>query len=140
MRPVAAYAPAFAVMFALILSGGGPGVAGDGRVPLPHPPKGAGVSCIASVPDMRRNHMNYLLHQRDETVRGGIRGNRFALRDCIGCHATPVKGSASPKLRSVKPFCSECHSYAAVRIDCFSCHTPETTEPLPGARRAEGAR
>lgn len=136
MNPVAAYARAFAMSLALLVSSGGWSMAGDGRVPLPHPPKGVGVNCVAPVPEMRRYHMEYLLHQRDETVRGGIRGAKFALRDCIGCHATPVFGSANLKLRSVKPFCSECHSYAAVKIDCFSCHTPETTKPPPGARRA----
>jgi hypothetical protein len=25
-------------------------------------------------------------------------------------------------------FCSSCHEYAAVKIDCFECHTPQRAE------------
>ncbi len=104
----------------------GPAWAGEqGRVPAPVPPKGIGQQCVAPVAEMRRYHMDYLSHQRDDTVRGGIRGAKFSLRDCIACHAVPAKAAQ----RSVEPFCDACHVYAAVKIDCFECHNATTTGP-----------
>ncbi len=97
--------------------------AGDSRVPLPAPAKAfKGEQCVEPVEDMRRNHYEYLLHQRDETLRQGIRGKKYSLRQCVECHAVPdPKIEGSP--RTLEPFCAECHAYAAVTIDCFECHT-----------------
>ncbi len=93
-----------------------------GDVPLPATPKAfKGEQCVEPVGKMRRLHMEYLLHQRDETLRQGIRGKKYSLRACIECHAVPEKPGAVE--RSVEPFCASCHKYAAVRIDCFECHT-----------------
>jgi len=113
----------------LILAGfalaGAPAVAGD--VPVPHPAKAAkGEKCVAPIPEMRRNHMNLLKHQRDDTLRKGIRGNPFSLKGCVDCHAVPDKAAGGA--RTVRPFCQTCHSYAAVKIDCFSCHTGKADE------------
>ncbi|MDA0304717.1 MAG: hypothetical protein O3B76_00270 [Proteobacteria bacterium] len=93
-----------------------------------------GDKCVEPVDVMRRDHMNYLLHQRDETVQQGIRGKKYSLRQCIECHAVPDKQAGGE--RTVEPFCGECHKFAAVTIDCFQCHTnkPEkvkSTEALP---------
>ena len=96
------------------------GFAGD--VPVPKPAKAAkGEKCVAPIPEMRRNHMNLLKHQRDDTLRSGIRGNPFSLRECVECHAVP--DDAAGGARTVRPFCQTCHEYAAVSIDCFNCHT-----------------
>lgn len=101
------------------------GHAGD--VPVPSPAKAAkGEKCVAPIPYMRRNHMNLLKHQRDETLRRGVRGNPFSLRGCVECHAVPDKAAGGA--RTVRPFCQTCHSYAAVNIDCFSCHTGKAEE------------
>jgi hypothetical protein len=105
-----------------------PVLAADGpRAPVPKPPKAAkGAECVEPVADMRRNHMIYLDHERDETVHKGIRGRKHSLKGCVDCHA--VSDPAAGTARTVAPFCAECHRYAAVRIDCFDCHaqTPET--------------
>ena len=94
-------------------------------VPLPHLSKAIkGEQCVEPNDIMRRNHMNYLMHQRDETVIEGIRGKKYSLQACIECHATIDPEIEDDKIRSVKPFCAECHSYAAVKIDCFACHNP----------------
>ena len=69
---------------------------------------------------MRRSHMDLLKHQRDDTVHGGIRGAKFSLKGCIDCHASQQTGSVA---RAETNFCVSCHSYAAVKIDCFECHT-----------------
>lgn len=96
--------------------------AGEGRVPLPHPAKAAkGKKCVAPIPEMRRFHMNYLKHQRIDTLRKGIRGNPYSLTGCVDCHAVPDKKAGGA--RTLRPFCQTCHSYAAVKLDCFSCHT-----------------
>jgi hypothetical protein len=79
-----------------------------------------GESCVAPVAEMRRDHMKMLLHQRDRTLRQGLREPRFSLKGCVDCHASRKTGSVLGK----DGFCSSCHEYAAVRIDCFECHSP----------------
>ena len=96
-----------------------------GNIPLPHPAKATeGEQCVEPNDIMRRNHMTYLMHQRDETVIEGIRGKKYSLQQCINCHATVDPEIQDGKIRTIKPFCAECHSYAAVKIDCFACHNP----------------
>ena len=99
----------------------------SGSVPQPHPPKGKGVQCVAETPFMRRNHPDLLKHQRDDTLRLGIRGEKYSLKDCIACHAVPGKTGKPVTYREPEHFCKSCHTYAAVTIDCFECHasTPE---------------
>ncbi|MCP5265981.1 MAG: hypothetical protein H6934_07700 [Burkholderiaceae bacterium] len=100
--------------------------------------------CIAPVEEMRRNHMKMLHHQRDRTMRQGIRGGKASLNDCIACHATPQatrSGSTDAAIRSVlgspDGFCQSCHAYAAVKLDCFECHQARTASPaqLSGAAK-----
>ena len=116
-----------------------------GRTPKPVVERASqGAQCVADPAFMRRNHMDLLKHQRDDTVRGGIRsagppqaasspsgGRReasrgpttlakFSLKECIDCHAS-VKTASVAKAET--NFCVSCHSYAAVKIDCFECHT-----------------
>ena len=95
-----------------------------GEVPLPNIAKAyKGEQCVEPVDVMRRNHFDFLMHQRDETLREGIRGKKYGLNECIDCHAVTSPDVAGGKLRTLKPFCKECHEYAAVSIDCFACHT-----------------
>jgi hypothetical protein len=86
--------------------------------------------CVAPPDEMRRRHPEMLRHQRDRTVREGVRGAPVSLETCVNCHATAVPGSAAAggePLRSVlggpDQFCQGCHSYAAVKPDCFECHS-----------------
>jgi len=79
-----------------------------------------GEACVAPTAEMRRDHMNMLLRQRDRTLRQGIRETRFSLKNCVDCHASRETGSVLGK----DGFCSSCHTYAAVSMDCFECHTP----------------
>ena len=78
--------------------------------------------CVEPEDEMKRNHMNYILHQRDETMYKGIRTRQYALEECINCHA--VKGEDGEYIRVEDPrhFCASCHTYASVNIDCFQCH------------------
>ncbi len=60
-----------------------------GRTPRPVVEKAAaGTQCVAPPEVMRRSHMDFLKHQRDDTVHGGIRGAKFSLKGCIECHAS----------------------------------------------------
>jgi len=76
--------------------------------------------CVEPTLDMRKNHMEYILHQRDETVHEGIRDKQHSLNECINCHVSDAPDA--PRVSSEKHFCSSCHSYASVSIDCFQCH------------------
>lgn len=81
---------------------------------------GKGGQCVE--PDhtlMRKTHMNLLNHQRDETMRKGIRGQKHSLAECVDCHASTKTNSV---LGSDEAFCQGCHTYAAVKLDCFECH------------------
>ncbi len=101
---------------------------GSGRTPKPViEPAKPGTQCIADPATMRREHPAMLKHQRDETVHGGIRGAKASLKACIACHASPTTGSVAAAETN---FCISCHSYTAVRIDCFECHA---TKPAPTA-------
>ena len=92
---------------------------------MPRPviePAGAVTPCVADPAFMRRNHMELLKHQRDDTMHGGIRGAKYSLKACIECHASP---SHQQRHRRRANFCVSCHSYAAVKIDCFECHATQ---------------
>ena len=89
-----------------------------------------GEACVAPTAEMRRDHMKMLLHQRDLTVHEGLREPRFSLKNCINCHASRETGS----VLGHDGFCSSCHEYAAVSIDCFECHSP-LREKRVSARR-----
>jgi hypothetical protein len=73
---------------------------------------------------MRRNHMEMLKHQRDRTMRQGIRTTKHSLKGCVDCHAGARSGSVAA---SKDDFCAACHNYAAVKLDCWDCHA---TKPM----------
>ncbi len=93
-------------------------------VPLPviHEPEGEGVECVEEEDEMRRNHMNYILHQRDETMHRGIRTSKYSLAECIDCHVQPDEHGNIASIDSEEHFCNACHEYAGVTLDCFECH------------------
>lgn len=83
-----------------------------------------GEKCVRDTEWMRRNHMTLLKHQRDDTMYKGVRGTDGALRGCIDCHAGKKTGTVTG---SADAFCQGCHTYAAVSLDCWECHTPRAT-------------
>ncbi|MEK7711680.1 MAG: hypothetical protein AAB312_01345, partial [Pseudomonadota bacterium] len=78
-----------------------------------------GDKCVEPVDVMRRDHMKFILHQRDETVHEGVRTTKHGLKNCVDCHADAKTGSVLGK----DGFCESCHAYAAVKLDCFECHS-----------------
>lgn len=85
-------------------------------------PKGKGEQCVAETDFMRRNHMDLIVHQRDETVIRGIRDEPFSLVECVDCHAQLDELNRPIRVDAKDQFCSSCHEFVATKIDCFSCH------------------
>jgi len=79
--------------------------------------------CVEPEDEMRRNHMEYILHQRDETMHRGVRTRQYALEECINCHASKDDSGEYIRVEDSRHFCATCHTYAAVKIDCFQCHS-----------------
>ena len=108
-----------------------PETSSSGRVPKPVVQIEKGDKCVEDEDFMRRNHMKLLLHQRDETMHKGIRTKKYSFQNCIDCHASKKNNSV---LGSNENFCQSCHSYAAVKLDCFECHSskPKATASSAG--------
>ena len=85
--------------------------------------KGKGDACVEPTNVMRRDHMKFLLHQRDDTLRRGIRTKKYSLNECLECHVQPDENGKVARIDSPEHFCSTCHTYAAVKLDCFECHS-----------------
>ena len=108
--------------------------AADKGVPYPAIAAGQGEACVADTDFMRRNHMDLLKHQRDETVQDGVRGNPYSLRECLGCHVVMGPDATPVSAKDPQHFCRSCHDYAAVSIDCFGCHASRPGSDLGGGR------
>jgi len=91
--------------------------------------------CVEPTEVMRRQHMQFILHQRDETMHQGIRTTKHSLLECINCHVTYDENQQPVSYKDERHFCSTCHHYAAVHIDCFECHNSKPMEsvvkPIP---------
>ncbi len=123
-----------AALLAVVLSLAGFADAQDkraSRVAMPVIKIEKGEACVAPTGEMRRDHMKFLLHQRDRTMREGLRETRFSLKNCIECHASRETGS----VLGADGFCSSCHTYASVSMDCFECHTPLRQSAAAEARK-----
>jgi len=90
--------------------------------PTVHEPSDKSLKCIQPEDEMRRNHMNYILHERDETMHEGVRNEPGSLAACIDCHVEPNSQGEIAGIESKEHFCTACHQYASVQIDCFQCH------------------
>ena len=91
--------------------------------------------CVDDPQVMRRTHMDLLKHGRDASVRLGERDAKHALSGCVDCHANKVDDKV---VGSDSHFCQGCHAYAAVKLDCFECHSSRARNPAQLA--AEKAR
>ena len=74
------------------------------------------------VAHMRKNHMDELMHKRDETVYDGIRTKKYSLNACINCHVPEQHNGEVLRHTNPEHFCSTCHGYVAAKLDCFQCH------------------
>ena len=89
---------------------------------LPELPRGKGEACVEPTDVMRRDHMEFLVHQRDLTVHKGIRTRKHSLVECIGCHVQTDSDGQFIPVNAPDQFCQSCHVFTAVKMDCFECH------------------
>lgn len=97
-------------------------------------------SCVEPTDFMRRNHMEVIKHQRDETVHGGIRSTKHSLAGCIACHGAKGPTGDLLPVNDEKQFCGACHDFAAVRLNCFDCHATVPTERKGALSKLGGDR
>ncbi|MCW5593020.1 MAG: hypothetical protein KIS74_13045 [Burkholderiales bacterium] len=119
-----------ALVAALLLAGSAAGPAALAAGPTLDPARSG--PCVEDPKVMRRSHMDFLKHDRDDTVRRGIRGVKHSLSACVDCHASKADGRV---LGSDRHFCQGCHAFAAVKLDCFDCHA-STARTAPAATAA----
>ncbi len=86
--------------------------------------------CTQAKAWMRRNHPDVLIHERNRTMREGIRARADSkplygsLRACISCHIEKDEETGEyPLIGSKDHHCAGCHKKAAVKLDCFECHS-----------------
>jgi hypothetical protein len=94
----------------------------SGDVAKPKIPSARGEQCVEPIDIMRRDHFDFMKHDRDKTVHEGVRSIQHSLAGCIDCHASRDAGGQFISINAEGQFCQTCHSYAAVKIDCFTCH------------------
>ena len=100
-----------------------------GEISIPAPSKPANAeNCVEPVEIMRRDHMKFLMHQRDDTVLEGKRDKKYSLVGCMDCHNPTGAGGKVVRYEDPEHFCSSCHQYASVKIDCFECHADRGLE------------
>ncbi len=104
----------------------------------PQIPKGKGEHCVADTDFMRRNHMDLIVHQRDNTVVKGIRGEPFSLVECVDCHVQRDANNVPIRIDAEGQFCASCHQFVAAKIDCFSCHAavPDSDSVIGAKKKA----
>lgn len=95
---------------------------------MPTLPKAKGERCVEPTEVMRRQHHKFILHQRDETVHQGIRTEQYRFTRCIDCHVQPTASGTYPRHTDDDHFCTVCHVYSSVSIDCFQCHADRPAE------------
>ena len=90
-------------------------------------PPSAGTHCVEPTPIMRREHMKFLLQQRDKTVHEGERDSQHSLTGCVNCHTNQDAAGRQLPVNQEGQFCAVCHQSVGVTMDCFSCHraTPD---------------
>lgn len=105
---------------------------------MPQPPRAVkGDQCVEPTDDMRRNHMNYLTHQRDLTVHQGIRTKKHSLVECLECHTQSDDQGKHIPINAEGEFCQACHAYSSVSMDCFQCHATKPRATTASASQTQ---
>lgn len=93
--------------------------------------------CVEPVEIMRKNHFEFMLEHRDDTVIDGIRTKKHSLNECIDCHITANAQGGFARYSEDTHFCASCHEYTAVNIDCFQCHADRPEEAIRKALKQD---
>ena len=125
------------VLIVMLMAGIWPASSPASRVPVPVLPlptlTGADANaCVEPLEVIRKEHMHLLMHQRDRTVHEAFREKRHSLNNCVTCHVQRDAAGKTIPVNAPGQFCQECHSYTAVKMDCFECHA---TTPDSGRRQ-----
>lgn len=142
----------FIIIFPILYNQGKASAGPDINLDTPEIAKLANKECIEPTEYMRANHMQLLLKWRDAAVRDGAtvyvnsqgKSSDISLEDtCLKCHSdntaskgtssannqisnsisNPAHASAARVASSPNDFCFSCHDYAAVKPNCWSCHS-----------------
>ncbi|MES9962004.1 MAG: sulfur reduction protein DsrJ [Candidatus Sedimenticola sp. 20ELBAFRAG] len=97
-------------------------------------------ACVAPTAEMRRNHMDYLQHDRHASVRKGIRDIKNSLSGCVDCHASKDNQGNYKPVNAEGEFCEACHNYTAVNVACFQCHRKTPQEMNSSAKATGGSK
>ena len=89
----------------------------------PEIPKAIGPGHAEGNAYWRANHMKLLKHDRDLTMHLGERDIQASIKQCVTCHATKGPDARPLPVNAPGQFCATCHEYAAVKLDCFECHS-----------------
>lgn len=128
------------ILLLLLLAVGLSAVYAEDLLPKLPPAHPSATQCVEPTDVMRRRHMEFILHQRDETVHRGIRTKRHRLTRCIDCHIQPAADGTYPRHTSTEHFCTTCHEFSSVSIDCFGCHADRPAAAYQKTAAEGGAR
>ena len=132
-KPHNILAPVFLLMFSMLFSG----CADTAPEPRLETAKLKAETCVEPSNVMRKNHMDFILHQRDETMHQGIRTTKYSFKACINCHVPaqkegkPVNYLTDDHKLNPDHFCATCHAYVGVKLDCFECHSDNPAGAVP---------
>ncbi|WP_024327081.1 hypothetical protein [Thioalkalivibrio sp. AKL19] len=89
-----------------------------GSVEPPPMMEARGDQCVEPLDVIRKDHGKLLMHERDDAVIRAVRNPDHSFVGCIDCHVATEARHTQPETH----FCASCHSFNAVRMDCFECH------------------
>ena len=122
MLPMRNYLFGLVVLLATGLFAAQSSMAGSDHLNLAPLLEGKGEQCVEPTDVMRTSHFEFLLHQRDETVKNGVRTKEHSLKNCVSCHANKDDQGHYIPVNAEGQFCNVCHQATSVSIDCFQCH------------------
>lgn len=129
------FLPGYLILLSIFLIALAPVSSAD--IVKPKLPKARGEQCVEPIDIMRRSHFDFMKHSRNKTVYGGIRKSKHSLAGCINCHAGKNAHNQFVSINDPGQFCQSCHTYAAVKIDCFTCHASVPSEQIVQSSGAE---
>ena len=86
--------------------------------------------CVEPTDIMRKQHMDFLKHDRDLTMRQGNRNIKHSLNQCVECHAQTDARGEFISINESGQFCAVCHEFTSVKMDCFECHATKPEKSL----------
>ncbi len=86
---------------------------------------------------VRRVHGRWINQHRYPAQRALAYPDEYRVQACINCHVPESKNDQAVRITHTEThFCATCHTYVAVRLDCFECHAdrPASVYKIPSDR------